>query len=98
MVRPFAISPVELGAKLPDKLTLDLHPIFRNDRAIDSAVRAVIFRAAREKVKVVEIISGKGAGKLSHRVLAMLNQPHLRKFYRHVETDPHNTGRVLIHF
>ena len=83
---------------MPDTLTLDLHPIYRNNRAIDSAVRAVIFRATREKVKVVEIISGKGSGKLSRRVLAMLNQPHLKKFYRYVEADPYNTGRVIIHF
>ena len=84
--------------EVPDKLTVDLHPIFRNERDIDSAVRAAVFRAAREKIKLVEIIPGKGSGKLKHRVLAMLNQPHLKKLYRRVEADASNDGRVLVHF
>jgi dsDNA-specific endonuclease/ATPase MutS2 len=83
---------------LPDKLTVDLHGVFRSDRDIDRAVRAVIFRAVQEKVKLVEIIPGKGTGKLKHRVLATLRQPHLKKFYRNVEVDPSNEGRVLVHF
>jgi dsDNA-specific endonuclease/ATPase MutS2 len=83
---------------MTDTLTVDLHPVFRNDRDIDNAVRAAIFRAAREKLKVVEIIPGKGSGKLKRRVLATLNQPHLKKLYRSVETDASNDGRVLVRF
>jgi dsDNA-specific endonuclease/ATPase MutS2 len=83
---------------LPETLTLDLHAIFRSDRDIDHAVRAAIFRAAREKINVVEIIPGKGSGKLKRRVLAMLNQPHLKKLYRSVEADASNEGRILVRF
>jgi dsDNA-specific endonuclease/ATPase MutS2 len=83
---------------MPERLTVDLHPIFRSDRDIDAAVRMAVFRAARERIKVVEIIHGKGAGKLRRRVLAMLNQPQLRKLYRRLETDAANDGRVLVHF
>jgi dsDNA-specific endonuclease/ATPase MutS2 len=83
---------------MPERLTVDLHPIFRSDRDIDAAVRTAVFRAAREKIKVVEIIHGKGAGKLKRRVLAMLNQPQIRKLYRRLELDPANDGRVLVHF
>ncbi|MGW4482734.1 Smr/MutS family protein [Amycolatopsis sp. NPDC004368] len=83
---------------MPEMLTVDLHPVFRSDRDIDAAVRTAIFRAAREKIKLVEIISGKGSGKLRKRVLATLNQPHLKKLYRRVETDPDNDGRVLVRF
>ncbi|MEV4595884.1 Smr/MutS family protein [Amycolatopsis sp. NPDC049253] len=83
---------------MPEMLTVDLHPIFRSDRDIDAAVRTAIFRAAREKIKVVEIITGKGSGKLKKRVLATLNQPHLKKLYRRVETDNDNDGRVLVRF
>lgn len=79
-------------------LTLDLHPIFRSDRDIDNAIRTIIFRAVNEKADLVEIIHGRGAGKLRKRVLAQLRQPHLRKLYARVETDAHNDGRVLIHF
>jgi DNA-nicking Smr family endonuclease len=83
---------------LPEMLTVDLHGVFQSNRDIDRTVRAVIFRAVQEKVKVVEIIHGKGSGKLRRRVLAMLNQPHLKKFYRSVEADASNEGRVLVHF
>jgi hypothetical protein len=82
---------------VPEKLTVDLHPIFRNDRDIDTAVRNAIFRAAAAKVPLVEIIPGKGSGKLKGRVLAMLRQPHLRKLYRRVEVAPGNDGMVLVH-
>jgi dsDNA-specific endonuclease/ATPase MutS2 len=85
-------------AHLPEKLTVDLHPVFRSDRDIDTAVRAAIFRAVREKMKLVEIIPGKGSGKLKNRVLAMLRQPHMRKLYRNVQADANNDGRVLVHF
>lgn len=83
---------------MPDTLTVDLHPIFRNRRDVDLAVRAAIFRAAREQIAVVEIIPGKGSGTLKQHVLAMLRQPHLRKLYRRVEIDPRNDGRLLVHF
>ena len=73
---------------MPETLTIDLHGIFRSDRDIDKAIRTAIFRAARERIKLVEIIPGKGSGKLKHRVLAVLSQPHLKKFYRTVEADP----------
>jgi DNA-nicking Smr family endonuclease len=79
-------------------LTLDLHPIFRNDRDVDIKVREMIFRAARERAPQVEIITGKGSGKLKGRVLALLRQPHLKKLYRRVEVDPDNEGRIVVHF
>ncbi|MFD9894863.1 Smr/MutS family protein [Amycolatopsis sp. NPDC058986] len=83
---------------MPEKLTVDLHPFFRNDRDLDATVRRTIFRAAKERVPVVEFIPGKGSGKLKKRVLAMLNQPHLKKLYRSVEADATNEGRVLVRF
>ncbi|WP_067677302.1 Smr/MutS family protein [Nocardia miyunensis] len=78
-------------------VTVDLHPIFRNDRDIDNAVRSAIFRAAGQQATLVEIIPGKGGGTLKKRVLALLRQPHMRKLYRKVEADPRNEGRVLVH-
>ncbi|HVV11782.1 Smr/MutS family protein [Amycolatopsis sp.] len=82
---------------LAEKLTVDLHPIFRSDRDIDKAVRNAIFRAAGGNFPLVEIIPGKGSGKLKDRVLAMLRQPHLKKLYRRVEVAPGNDGVVLVH-
>ena len=80
------------------KIVLDLHPIFRNNRDIDLALREVIFKAARTGATVVEIIPGKGSGRLQRRVLSFLGQKHIRKLYDHVESDPVNTGRILVHF
>lgn len=57
-----------------------------------------MFRAAATGVDVVEIIPGKGTGKLKRRVLAFLAQKHIRKLYVRVETDASNEGRVLVHF
>jgi hypothetical protein len=82
----------------PVTLTLDLRPLFRSDRDIDNAVRQIIFKAAATKAERVEIIPGKGSGKLRARVLATLGQPHLKKLYRRYEVDPGNGGRVVVHF
>jgi len=79
-------------------LTVDLHPVFRSDRDIDNAVRSAIFRAVAQKVALLEIIPGKGSGTLKRRVLAKLAQQHLKKFYRRVESDSTNEGRILVHF
>ena len=83
---------------MPETLTVDLHPVFRSDRDIDSAVRSALFLAVAQKVALLEIIPGKGSGTLKRRVLAKLAQPHLKKFYRHVEADSTNEGRILVHF
>ncbi|SEO54055.1 Smr/MutS family protein [Actinacidiphila rubida] len=77
-------------------ITLDLHPIFRNNRDIDLALRETLFRAARTGEDVIEIIPGKGTGQLKKRVLAFLAQKHIKKLYLRVETDATNTGRVLV--
>jgi hypothetical protein len=85
-------------ASVPKTLTVDLHPVFRSDRDIDSAVRSAIFRAVAQKVALLEIIPGKGSGTLKRRILAKLAQPHLKRFYRRVEADSTNEGRILVHF
>ena len=42
------------------KLVLDLHDIFNKHKAIDIALREVLEEARDTKVKIVEIIPGKG--------------------------------------
>ncbi|AJE39910.1 Smr/MutS family protein [Streptomyces nodosus] len=79
-------------------LSLDLHPIFRNNRDIELALRQFLFAAAHSGDPVAEIIPGKGSGQLHGRVLAFLDQKHIRKLYVRRETDPGNTGRVLVYF
>lgn len=79
-------------------ITIDLHPIFRSGRDVDKAVREAIFRAKGTNEDFVEIITGKGDGKLRRRVLGMLNAPQLRKICKRVVPDPHNEGRVYVYF
>nr|WP_203697413.1 Smr/MutS family protein [Streptomyces rubrogriseus] len=79
-------------------LSLDLHPIFRNNRDIELALRQFIFKAHRSGEPVVEIIPGKGTGQLRARVLTFLGQKHIRRLYDRVEVSDGNTGRVLVHF
>ena len=78
-------------------LTLDLHPIFRNNRDIELALRETLFKAAATGEDLLEIIPGKGTGQLKKRVLAFLAQKHIRKLYARVETDSTNEGRVLVY-
>lgn len=78
-------------------LTVDLHPIFRDESAIDRALRESLFKAKATGIAVIEIIPGKGSGTLKKRVLAFLGQKHIRKLYARVETDASNAGRVFVH-
>ncbi|MFI8850956.1 Smr/MutS family protein [Streptomyces sp. 891-h] len=78
-------------------LSLDLHPIFRNNRDIDQSVRTFLFKAYSSGETKVEIITGKGRGRLREHVLAHLNQRHMRRFAKRVETDRSNSGRIIVH-
>jgi hypothetical protein len=91
-------GPEAQEASVPKTLTVDLHPVFRSDRDIDIAVRSALFRAIAQQVALLEIIPGKGSGTLKRRVLAKLAQPYLKRFYRRVEADSTNEGRILVHF
>jgi DNA-nicking Smr family endonuclease len=79
-------------------MKLDLHPIFRNNRDIEVALRQFIFRASNSGVAVAEIIPGKGSGQLKARVLTFLDQKPIKKLYARREVDPGNDGRVLVYF
>jgi len=80
------------------KLTLDLHDIYNRGDDIDRALRAIIDEAIEKKVRVVEIIPGKGSGQLKKRVLRFLDKKDIRPLYDRVEKDSKNFGRVFVHF
>jgi dsDNA-specific endonuclease/ATPase MutS2 len=80
------------------KLTLDLHEIYNRGEDIDRALRGVIDEAIAKKVKLVEIIPGKGSGQLKKRVLRFLDQKEIKPLYHRVEKDSKNFGRVFVHF
>jgi hypothetical protein len=79
-------------------LSLDLHPIFRNNRDIDLAMRQFLITSAASGATVVTLIPGKGSGQLHTRVMRFLDQKHVKKLYTRRETDPDNPGRILVYF
>jgi DNA-nicking Smr family endonuclease len=80
------------------KLKLDLHEIYNQGGDIDRALRGIIDEAIEKRVRLVEIIPGKGSGQLKKRVLRFLDQKEIKVLYDRVEKDAHNFGRVFVHF
>ena len=80
------------------KLKLDLHDIYNRGEKIESELNRVIQEAIEKRIKLVEIIPGKGSGQLKKRVLRFLNQAHIRKLYHRIEKDDKNFGRIFVHF
>ncbi|MFE5302401.1 Smr/MutS family protein [Streptomyces sp. NPDC056632] len=77
-------------------ITVDLHPIFKNNRDIELALRQAPLRAVHTGEDAVQFIPGKGSGQLKQRVLTFLAQKHIKKLYHAVETLPGNSGRVIV--
>jgi len=80
------------------KIVLDLHELFNNGLIIDAELNRVIAEAAQKKIRLVEIIPGKGSGQLKKRVLRFLAQPEIKKLYHRLEKDDKNFGRIFVHF
>jgi DNA-nicking Smr family endonuclease len=80
------------------KLTLDLHRIYNRGEKIEVALNEVIREAMDKRIKMVEIIPGKGSGQLKKRVLRFLNQKEIKSLYHRVEKDDKNFGRIFVHF
>jgi DNA-nicking Smr family endonuclease len=80
------------------KLKLDLHEVYNRGDDIDRALRGIIEEAIEKRVRLVEIIPGKGSGQLKKRVLRFLDQKDIKALYDRVEKDSHNFGRVFVHF
>ena len=80
------------------KLTLDLHEIFSDGKAIESSLNEVIEQAMSKRIRLVEIIPGKGSGQLKKRVLRFLAEPEIKRLYHRIEKDDKNFGRIFVHF
>ena len=80
------------------KIKLDLHNIYNRGDQIESELNRVIQEAVEKRIKLVEIIPGKGSGQLKKKVLRFLNQKHIQSLYHRVEKDDKNYGRIFIHF
>ena len=80
------------------KLTLDLHDIYNKGKKIDIELDRIIKEAVEKKIKLVEIIPGKGSGQLKKKVLRFLNQSHIKTLYHRVDKDSKNFGRLFVRF
>ena len=80
------------------KLKLDLHDIYNRGGKIDVELKRIIDEAVAKRIKLVEIIPGKGSGALMKKVKRFLDQKHIRVLYHRIEVDVKNHGRVFVHF
>ena len=76
------------------KLKLDLHDIYNKHKEIEKALREVLEEARDQRVKIVEIIPGKGSGQLKKRVLKFLERN--KDLYDRVDKDSKNWGRLFV--
>lgn len=80
------------------KLVLDLHDIYNKGDQIDRALEQVMQDAIDKKIRLVEIIPGKGSGALKKKVLRYLDRKDVRARYHRIEKDSDNWGRLFVHF
>ena len=80
------------------KLKLDLHEIYNKGCKIDDALEDIIEEAIEKKIKLIEIIPGKGSGQLKKKVIRFLQQPHIKNKYHRIDKDSKNFGRLFVHF
>ncbi|MGE0059811.1 MAG: Smr/MutS family protein [Dehalococcoidia bacterium] len=80
------------------KLVLDLHDIYNRGDQIDRALEQVIQDAIDKRIRLVEIIPGKGSGALKKKVLRYLDRKDVRALYHRMEKDSDNWGRLFVHF
>ncbi len=79
------------------RLKIDLHDIFSNSRAIDTALHGIMGEALDKRAESVEIIPGKGSGQLKKSVLRFLEKNYKGRYHR-IEKDDKNFGRIFVHF
>jgi dsDNA-specific endonuclease/ATPase MutS2 len=80
------------------KLKLDLHDIYNKGELITQELESIIDEAIEKKIKIVEIIPGKGSGQLKKKVIRFLEQKHIKKKYHRIDKDSKNFGRLFVHF
>ncbi len=61
------------------KLKLDLHDIYNKGQRIEDELNRVIHEAVDKRIKLVEIIPGKGSGRLKKKVLKFLDRGDIKQ-------------------
>lgn len=80
------------------KLSLDLHDIYNKGLEIEKSLNQIIIQALENKVRMLEIIPGKGSGQLKKKVLRFLEKSEIKKLYHRIEKDSKNFGKIYVYF
>ncbi len=80
------------------KIKLDLHPIYNKGKNIDQELKNAVDQAIAKKIKILEIIPGKGSGALKKHVLRFLDQKQIKSMYHRIDKDSKNFGRIFVYF
>ncbi|MDP8266347.1 MAG: Smr/MutS family protein [Candidatus Aceula meridiana] len=79
------------------KLKVDLHSIYGSSDKIERAIAEAMQKAQDKRIKLIEIIPGKGSGQLKKHVLRFLEKGY-KNVYHRIEKDDKNFGRIFVHF
>jgi dsDNA-specific endonuclease/ATPase MutS2 len=79
------------------KLKLDIHEIFNKSKEIDISLKEILKEALEKGISEIEIIPGKGSGRLKKKVLRFLNDKETKKMYTRYKIDPVNFGRLFVY-
>lgn len=79
------------------KIKLDLHPIYNKGDLIEKEISRVLREAQEKRIRLIEIIPGKGSGQLKKTVLRLLARSPLNNARARIEKDDKNFGRIFLH-
>lgn len=79
------------------KVKLDLHEIYNKGGLIQQRLKEALNEARQKKIRLIEIIPGKGSGQLKKTVLRFLQSSEVNKLYSRIEKDDKNFGRIFVH-
>lgn len=80
------------------RITLNLHHIYSDSRAIDDALQQAFDEAIIRKIKEVEIVAGKNSGQLLNKVERFLRQPDIKKYYHRMSNEGKKLGKLVVFF
>lgn len=80
------------------RITLDLHHIYTNSRAIEDALQGAFDEVIEKRIRELEILSGNNHSQLLNKVERFLQQPATKKYYQRMENDRKSQGKMVLYF
>jgi len=88
------IRNTKYGIRTMKKIVIDLHDIYNKRSEIERALSDALEEASDKKIKIIEIIPGKGSGQLKKHVLKYLERN--KDLYDRIDKDSKNWGRLFV--